>query len=85
MFTLTAAPATPPPDNSVVAGPLGFAVFILLIAATAFICWSFTRQLKKVEKAKAAGVFGQDVADQMAREKADYEQYESPTKHDAEA
>ena len=56
MFALTATPATPPPDNSVVAGPIGFTVFILLILATAFICWNFTKQLKKGVRIRLNGL-----------------------------
>ena len=78
MFTLTATPATPPPDNSVVAGPLGFTVFILLIAATAFLCWNFTKQLKKAQKAKDAGLYGDEPVDRSA-------DAEAPETHDAEA
>lgn len=66
MFLLAAQ--TPPPDNSVVAGPIGFTVFILLIVGVAFLCWNFTKQLKKVEKAKAEGVFGDDAAEQAQGE-----------------
>jgi hypothetical protein len=49
-----------PDDNNVVAGWVGFAVLILLIVAVVFILRSFTKQLKKVDAAKDAGVFGDD-------------------------
>ncbi|MCL2541897.1 MAG: hypothetical protein FWE71_05465 [Nocardioidaceae bacterium] len=81
MFVLATDPV--PNDNSVVAGPIGFAVFIGLIILVALLCWSFTRQLKKVEKNKAEGVFGQDVADQMAAEAAERER--AAETHDADA
>lgn len=73
MFLLDAQ--TPPSDNSVVAGPLGFTFFILLIIAVALLCWSFTKQLKKVEKARAEGVFGPDESEPDQPEQA--EQVES--------
>lgn len=47
----------PPDDNDVVAGWVAFAVFILLVAAVAFLGWSLTRQFKKVRAAQEAGVF----------------------------
>ncbi|HJQ04897.1 MAG TPA: hypothetical protein VJ872_05610 [Nocardioides sp.] len=79
MYALTATtPPSTPPDNSVVAGPLGFTVFILLIAATAFICWNFTKQLKKAQKAKDEGVFGDEPVERDA-------DAEAPETHDAEA
>jgi hypothetical protein len=49
-----------PDDNNVVAGWTGFAVMIALIIAVVFILRSFTKQLKKVDKAKDAGVFGDE-------------------------
>ena len=101
MFALTATPATPPPDNSVVAGPIGFTVFILLILATAFICWNFTKQLKKVDRAKERGVFGDeptrpdadstdsadstDMADGSDAGDAATDGAEQPQPHDADA
>jgi hypothetical protein len=60
-----AAEETPEP-NDVVAGWTGFAVFILLIVAVAIIGWSLTKQLKKVDRAEAEGVYGHDEADEPA-------------------
>lgn len=60
MFALT---TSPPPDNSVVAGPIGFTVFILLALAVALLCWSFTRQLRKAQRAKDAGVYGDEIVE----------------------
>ena len=71
--------ASPPPDNSVVAGPIGFVVFVALIIVVALLCWSFTKQLKKVDKAVEEGVFGEDAAAEAAEKKAAREP------HDAEA
>jgi hypothetical protein len=48
----------PPPDDKVVAGWLAFWIFIALIAAVAFLCWNFTKQLRKTQRAKERGVFG---------------------------
>jgi hypothetical protein len=54
---LAAASDPRPDDNNVVAGWLGFAVMILLVVAVVFILRSFTKQLKKVDKAQEAGLF----------------------------
>jgi hypothetical protein len=72
-------PPTPPPDNSVVAGPIGFTVFILLILAVALLCWSFTKQLKKANAAKDAGVYGDEPVDRSA------DSDEASERHDADA
>ncbi len=64
MFSLVIAAAESTPDaEDVVAGWLGFAVLMALIVATALLCWSFTRQIKKTRAAHEAGVFGPDDAD----------------------
>ncbi|GAB3865172.1 hypothetical protein GCM10028801_35230 [Nocardioides maradonensis] len=79
MYALTATtPPSPPPDNSVVAGPWGAAMFAFLILMTVLICWSFTKQLKKAQKAKDAGVFGDEPVDRDA-------DVQEPETHDAEA
>ena len=49
-----------PDDNNVVAGWVGFAVMVALIVAVVFILRSFTKQLKKVDAAQQAGVFGDE-------------------------
>lgn len=77
MFLLTAAP-TPPPDNSVVAGPIGALVFVLLILATAFLCWNFTKQLRKTQKAKEQGVFG-DAPEAASDEAGEAERHDAGT------
>ena len=46
-----------PDDNSVKAGWVAFAVFLLLILAVAFLCWSFAKQMRKVKAANEAGVY----------------------------
>ena len=50
-----------------------------LIIVVALLCWSFTKQLKKVDKAVEEGVFGEDAAAEAAEKKAAREP------HDAEA
>jgi hypothetical protein len=59
MLPLLLALATDPvpTDNNVKAGWTAFAVFLLLLAAVALLGWSFSRQLKKVKRAKDAGVY----------------------------
>ena len=57
-FVLLAASSDPrPDDNNVVAGWVGFAVLMGLIIAVVFILRSFTKQLKKVDRAREAGLF----------------------------
>jgi len=51
-----------PADNDVKAGWTAFAVFLLLLLAVFLLWMSMRRQLKKAEKAKAEGVFGEDEA-----------------------
>jgi hypothetical protein len=56
---LQAAATDPRPGaNSVVAGRVGAVVFVFLILAVVFLCWSFSKQLKKVRAAREAGVYG---------------------------
>ena len=51
-----------PAYEDVNAGPLGFIVFVVLILAVALIGWSLTRQLRKAQAAKDAGIFGDQPA-----------------------
>jgi Na+/melibiose symporter-like transporter len=53
---LLLADGTPEPKD-VKAGWLAFAIFLALIAATALLCVSFVRQLRKAQAAKDAGVY----------------------------
>jgi hypothetical protein len=53
---LLLADGTPEPKD-VKAGWLAFAIFLALIAATALLCVSFVRQLRKAQAAKDAGIF----------------------------
>jgi hypothetical protein len=57
---ISAATTEPPPDDKVVAGWLAFWIFVALIAAVAFLCWNFTKQLRKTQRAKEQGVFGDE-------------------------
>jgi hypothetical protein len=49
-----------PEDNNVVAGWVGAVVLVALVIAVVFILRSFTRQLKKVDAARDAGVYDED-------------------------
>jgi hypothetical protein len=62
LVVLATASDPRPDDNNVVAGWVGFAVLIALIIAVVFILRSFTKQLKKVDRARDEGVFGDDDA-----------------------
>jgi hypothetical protein len=47
-----------PKDDDVVAGGWGALMFVLLIAAVVFLAFSLTKQLRKAQAAKDAGVYG---------------------------
>lgn len=49
-----------PKDNEVVAGPLGFAIWIFLILAVVVLGFSLVKQLRKAQAAKDAGVYGDE-------------------------
>jgi hypothetical protein len=49
-----------PKDDEVTAGGTAAAVFIALILAVAFLGWSLVRQLRKAQRAKDAGVYGDE-------------------------
>lgn len=51
---------TKPEDNDVVAGPLGFAIWIFLILAVVVLGFSLVKQLRKAQAAKDAGVYGDE-------------------------
>jgi TRAP-type C4-dicarboxylate transport system permease small subunit len=68
-----------PDDNNVVAGWVGFAVMIALIVAVVFILRSFTKQLKKVDAAQKAGVFGEEKPEES--ESSDQTSDPPPTRH----
>jgi hypothetical protein len=49
-----------PKDEDVKAGWTALVVFVLLIAAVVVLAFSFTKQLRKAQAAKDAGVYGDD-------------------------
>ncbi len=49
---------TVPEDDDVVAGGWGALMFVFLIAATVFLCFSLVKQLRKAQAARDAGVYG---------------------------
>ena len=50
-----------PEDKNVVAGPIGFFVFIGLVIAVAILGWSLNKHLKKAHRAADEGVYGDPV------------------------
>lgn len=60
MALTTLAEDVVPEDNDVVAGGWGAFFFVALIAATALLMFSFTKQLRKAQAAKDAGVYGDE-------------------------
>jgi hypothetical protein len=68
LVVLAASSDPVPNDNNVVAGSVGATVFVLLIVAVVLILRSFTKQLKKVDRAKEAGVYGDPPASETATE-----------------
>jgi hypothetical protein len=57
---ITLADDPTPQENEVVAGPLGFAVWIFMILAVVVIGFSLVKQLRKAQAAKDAGVYGDE-------------------------
>jgi hypothetical protein len=55
---LLSAEEKTPKDEDVVAGWMGFAVFVFLIIAVALIGWALTKSLRTADRAKDAGVYG---------------------------
>ena len=49
-----------PEDSDVVAGPLGFAMWVFLIVAVVVLSLSLIKQLRKAQAAKDAGVYGDE-------------------------
>ena len=49
-------------DEDITAGWTAFAIFIALGLAVAFLGWSLTRQLRKAQRAKDSGVYGDEPA-----------------------
>ncbi len=63
---ITLADDPTPQENDVVAGPLGFAVWIFMILAVVVIGFSLVKQLRKAQAAKDAGVYGDEPVDRDA-------------------
>lgn len=61
-----------PKDDDVKAGSLAFVVFVGLIVAVVLLGFSLTKQLRKAQAAKAAGVFGPVEEDAPAERPADH-------------
>ena len=57
---LVSAEDKKPKDEDVVAGWMGFAVFVFLILAVAVIGWALTKSLRTADRAKEAGVYGDE-------------------------
>ena len=57
---ITLADDPTPADNDVVAGPLGFAMWIFMILAVVVLAFSLVKQLRKAQAAKDAGVYGDE-------------------------
>ncbi len=71
-LTVTTTPSDPvPEDDDVVAGPWGAVMFVFLIVATVLLLWSFTRQLRKAQEAKDAGVYGDPPVEREAEGEVD--------------
>ena len=60
-LVVSAADKTPK-DDDVKAGWTALVVFVLLIAAVVVLLFSFTKQLRKAQAAKDAGVYGDEPA-----------------------
>jgi hypothetical protein len=60
-----------PDENDVVAGPLGFAVWIFLILAVVVLAFSLVKQLRKAQAAKDAGVYGDEPVDHDTEDHAE--------------
>lgn len=58
-LALSFADQAPEPED-VKAGPIALAVFLGLCVAVALLCWSFVRQLRKAQRAKDAGAYGDE-------------------------
>ena len=65
LASVMAAEEGPEPDD-VVAGWVGFAVFIGLILAVAVLGWSLTKQLKKADRAAELGLYDPSEKDERA-------------------
>ncbi|MFS3127978.1 hypothetical protein ACLM5J_06200 [Nocardioides sp. Bht2] len=71
LFALVISADSPPEAKDVVAGWTALWIFVGLAVAVALLCWSMVRQLKKAERAKAAGVYGDPVDAKPGDDKGD--------------
>lgn len=55
---ITLAAEQGPEAKDVKAGWLAFGIFLLLVAATAALCFNFVKQLRKAQAAKDRGAYG---------------------------
>ena len=62
-LVVSAADKTPK-DEDVKAGWTALVVFVLLIGAVVLLAFSFTKQLRKAQAAKDAGIYGEDDRDE---------------------
>jgi hypothetical protein len=67
-----------PKDEDVKAGWTALVVFVLLIAAVVVLAFSFTKQLRKAQAAKDAGVYGDE-----EQAEPDAAQADEPENHSA--
>jgi hypothetical protein len=81
IVALAAASDPRPDDNNVVAGWVGAVVLVALVIAVVFILRSFTKQLKKVDAARDAGVYGDDTEGREDAATDESEGSESPPTH----
>ena len=66
-----------PKDEDVKAGWTALVVFVLLIAAVVVLAFSFTKQLRKAQAAKDAGVYGDEPEAESAEPPPDQTQNHS--------
>jgi hypothetical protein len=59
MQLLLVAQETPPESDQVVAGSTAFWLIIVMFVAVGLLGWSLARQLKKADRAKKRGVYGE--------------------------
>jgi hypothetical protein len=69
-----------PQDKDVKAGGWGALILVLLIVAVVVLAFSFTKQLRKAQAAKDAGVYGDEPAEPDA---ADVTEADEPENHSA--
>ena len=75
-----------PQDKDVKAGGWGALILVLLIVAVVVLAFSFTKQLRKAQAAKDAGVYGDDAADTETSgtsETSETSEAEDPENHSA--